>query len=214
MAKRREEKRHEHPQHRTAKLPTKYFRATPPSELTLDEFSMKEAPANTDAYFSFRSPPNDWALFIQNHPEISKPHLFAHTLALILDDDVLAKRNIGMAKVYAMSDDKEQPKAVRNLLTSWLSDRPAFSAIRVSRHRRFFQWNAWDKATHADMVNTATDTGVPAAQLFIVYSTKSLATSYLSPHLDELLEKVVSEWDRWLGQENKDLEELLATITH
>jgi len=184
-----------------------------PVNQTINGFTISEkAPANDDAYFNFRSPPNDWVLAIR---PFSRPHLFKHAVCLAKADERLVSYINNKAKVADLTEDRAVASPIQDALTSWLLGRPAFALTRVDRRRSFYQWNAWDKETHRALITTAGNCGVSAALLFLVYSIKSMATSSLtSPHIEKLLKRVVAEWDKWLGQEKDDFEEILATFTH
>jgi len=195
---------------RHANINVNSFINTPLAELSVDEVEQIKAPANDDAFFNFRSPPNDWVLAIR---DFSKPHLFKHANALAhadLDEYLKSK-----ARVAKLTEDEKVASPIQDALTSWYCGRPKFPLARVDRRKSFFQWNAWDKETHRSLVGLARECGVSAATLFLVYSIKSMATSQkVSPHVEKLVKRVVEEWDRWLGQEIEDFSELLATFTH
>jgi len=200
------------PKERRANLNANSFVNTPLGELPLHSVENIEAPANDDAYFNFRSPPNDWVLAVRG---VSRPHLFKHAVCIAQVDDKLREYINNKVLVARLSEDEKVPSPIQDAITSWLLGRPTFYLARVDRRRSFYQWNAWDKDTHRALMEMARECGVSAALLFIIYSTKSLATrAVVSPHVEKLLKKVVSEWDRWLCQENEDFSEILATFTH
>ena len=184
-----------------------------PVNQTIDGFTLGEkAPPNDDAYFNFRSPPNDWVLAIRG---FSRPHLFKHAVCLAKADEELASYIDNKAKVADLTEDRAIASPIQDALTSWLLGRPTFTLARVDRRKSFYQWNAWDKETHRDLTSTAGGCGVSAAILFLIFSIKSMATSSpTSPHIEKLLKRVVAEWDKWLEQEKDDFEEILATFTH
>lgn len=184
------------------------------SKLTLDEFTDGyEAPPNDDAYFDFRSPPDDWLSEASKH---SSPHLFKHSYCLAEQDKNLDDYKKLRNRLEGLAENPNVPEPIQDAITTWLAKRPIFALDRVSTSKGKHHWNAWDKPTHRQFVGLSSKRyHMPASVIWVIFSIKSMATSKLaSVRTKKLLKRVVEEWDRWLGQEVDDFRDFLATLTH
>ena len=192
-----------------ASLNPKDFHETPWAERSLDEILRLEAPVNDhDAHLNFRSPPDEWE---QAASELSQAHLFFHAVKMESHCKVLSKYRRNRGRVKAMTEDRRLPRVVRKMLNTFMLNRPKFAITELTtrigvRH----YWNAWDNKTLKDHHSIAKESNIAATTLWLVYSSKAMATSSTAgANTDELQDKLVSPWYTWLKTENKEFEDLI-----
>lgn len=186
-------------------------------DLSLDEITSSFiSPPNDDAYFVFRNPPSTW---FEASKDYSKPHLFIKAFSLVSTDKRLQEYGSLRKAISVSGGDINLPDTVSGLVATFLNDRPLFHITRMSRFKKFLNWNAWDKSILRGFHSHASDDyGITATTLWLVYSVKAMLTSERqSMYVTSLSKRVVSEWDRWLEYEVDEMgkfQKILATITH
>ena len=165
------------------------------------------APPNEDAYFSHRSPPEAWEASASLY---SMAHIFLQTTCLVVYDGKLDETQDTRKRLMAIQKSRSTPPALRKMIRTTLANRPVFAVTRlVLRKGARSQCNAWDKKLLRQFAGTAKKYNIPATVLWLVYSSKAMLTSKLADaDTDELAEKLVAEWNKWLDDEHKELLEM------
>jgi len=188
------------------------FGETPWAEWSIDKIQGLKAPTNDhDAYFRFRNPPEEWE---QASTDFSQAPLFFHTVKKESLSPELLKYRQRRARMKGMTDDRRIPRAVRKMLTSFMLNRPVFAITELtSRTGIYHSWNAWDEKILRDHYKIAKEANVHANTLWFVYSSESMATSeFAGANVDELKDKLIASWYKWLATENKEFEEVLGFV--